>query len=83
VYRISIGHQKGRKVFALKTLPSLFAESPGDELVGKISGFSLHAGVLAKAHQRAKLERLCRYIVRSQSPRIDCLSHQKEVFAMS
>jgi hypothetical protein len=82
-YRISIGHQKGRKVFALKTLPSLFAESPGDELVGKISGFSLHAGVLAKAHQRAKLERLCRYIVRSQSPRIDCLSHQKGVFAMS
>jgi hypothetical protein len=63
-YRISVGHQKGRKVFALKTLPSLFAEDQGDELVGKISGFSLHAGVLAKAHQREKLERLCRYIAR-------------------
>jgi hypothetical protein len=51
-------------VFALKTLPSSFAESPGDELVCKISGFSLHAGVLAKAHQRAKLESLCCYIAR-------------------
>jgi hypothetical protein len=47
---------------------SNIAESPGGELVGKISDFSLHAGVLAKAHQRAKHERLCRYIVRPQSP---------------
>ena len=29
-----------------------------------MSGFSLHAGVAAKAHQRQKLERLCRYISR-------------------
>jgi len=28
------------------------------------NGFSLHAGVSAKAHQRRKLERLCRYIAR-------------------
>jgi hypothetical protein len=33
--------------------------------VGKVAGFSLHAGVAAKAHERAKLERLCRYIARS------------------
>jgi hypothetical protein len=33
----------------------------GDERVGKISGFSLHAGVLAKSHQREKLERLYRF----------------------
>jgi hypothetical protein len=32
--------------------------------VGQVSGFSLHAGVAAKAHQRQKLERLCRYISR-------------------
>jgi hypothetical protein len=30
--------------------------------VAKTAGFSLHAGVAAKAHQRRKLERLCRYI---------------------
>ena len=29
-----------------------------------MAGFSLHAGVAAKANQRDKLERLCRYITR-------------------
>jgi Putative transposase len=29
-----------------------------------VAGFSLHAGVAADAHQRQKLERLCRYITR-------------------
>jgi hypothetical protein len=29
-----------------------------------VAGFSLHAGVVAKAHERQKLERLCRYIAR-------------------
>ena len=32
--------------------------------MGQVAGFSLHAGVAAKAHQRQKLERLCRYISR-------------------
>ena len=32
--------------------------------MGKVAGFSLHAGVAAKAHERNKLERLCRYISR-------------------
>ena len=32
--------------------------------MAKLAGFSLHAGVVAKAHQRDKLERLCRYISR-------------------
>jgi hypothetical protein len=32
--------------------------------VGKVAGFSLHAGVATKAHERTKLERLCRYISR-------------------
>ena len=30
----------------------------------KVAGFSLHAGVAARANQRQKLERLCRYISR-------------------
>ncbi len=33
-------------------------------LVGKVTGFSLHAGVAVKAKQRWKVERLCRYIAR-------------------
>ena len=32
--------------------------------MGKVAGFSLHAGVAARAHERDKLERLCRYIAR-------------------
>jgi len=32
--------------------------------VARTGGFSLHAGIAAKAHQREKLERLCRYIAR-------------------
>jgi hypothetical protein len=35
--------------------------SPG---ASETAGFSLHAGVATKANERAKLERLCRYITR-------------------
>ena len=65
-YRIAVGSQRGKKVFTLKTLPTK------DDEVGEISGqtlakgggFSLHAGVSAKSHERDKVERLCRYIAR-------------------
>jgi hypothetical protein len=33
-------------------------------MIGKMAGFSLHAGVAAGADERDKLERLCRYISR-------------------
>ena len=32
--------------------------------VGNVAGFTLHAGGAIKADERAKLERLCRYIAR-------------------
>jgi len=58
------------------TLPA--CDEPFDNPVGKVAGFSLaqttlsprpgshlvHAGVAAKADERKKLERLCRYIAR-------------------
>ncbi len=61
-YRIAVGPQQGRKVFTLQTLPG--RDEPLDDGVGKVAGFSLHAGVAARADQRQKLERLCRYISR-------------------
>ena len=61
-HRIAVGPQKGRKVFTLQTLPAC-DESFGAG-VGQVAGFSLHAGVAARADQRKKLERLCRYISR-------------------
>lgn len=49
-------------MFTLQTLAA--SEEPFADEVGKVAGFSLHAGVTARADQRQKLERLCRYISR-------------------
>lgn len=39
-------------------------EEISSQTLAKAGGFSLHAGVSAKARQRDKIERLCRYIAR-------------------
>jgi len=62
-YRIAVGPRAGRKVFTLQTLPACEPDDYADT-AGKVSGFSLHAGVSARADERKKLERLCRYISR-------------------
>ena len=62
-YRIAVGPQAGRKVFSLQTLPASEPEETLTDTVGKVAGFSLHAGVAARGDERKKLERLCRYIV--------------------
>jgi hypothetical protein len=63
-YRVAVGPQAGRKVFTLQTLPACDPEDQFGDTVDQVAGFSLHAGVAAKAHERKKLERLCRYISR-------------------
>jgi len=62
-YRIAVGPQQGRKVYTLQTLPDNGVDQCTTR-VGNVAGFSLHAGVATKANERAKLERLCRYITR-------------------
>jgi len=62
-YRIALGPQQGRKVMTLQTLADC-GDDPFTTRVGNVAGFSLHAGVATKANERAKLERLCRYITR-------------------
>ena len=62
-YRIALGSQQGRKVMTLQTLPDCGSDQFTTR-VGNVAGFSLHAGVTTKANERAKLERLCRYITR-------------------
>ena len=47
-----------------QTLPDCRADNPRAHTVGNVAGFSLHAGVATRAHEREKLERLCRYIAR-------------------
>jgi len=63
-YRIALGSQAGRKVFTLQTLPPVDIDDSHTGTVGQVAGFNLHAGVAARADERRKLERLCRYIAR-------------------
>ena len=60
-YRIALGPHAGRKALTLRTLPS---SSEFEQGLARANGFSLHAGVVAGADERDKLERLCRYITR-------------------
>ena len=63
-YRIAFGPRAGQKVLTLR------GAMPGEDttrqaLCADIDGFSLHAAVRVEAHDRKRLERLCRYITRS------------------
>jgi hypothetical protein len=62
-YRIAVGPHAGRKAVTLYSVPPLEAE-PTVPLLARMFGFSLHAGTVCEAHERSKLERLCRYITR-------------------
>ncbi|MGH8604679.1 MAG: transposase, partial [Gammaproteobacteria bacterium] len=62
-YRIALGPRAGQKVLTLQTLPSQ-AVRPSQQRCVNEQGFSLHAEVCCAAHQRKKLEHLCRYITR-------------------
>lgn len=55
-YRIRLGPRVGRKALTLQTLSA--CEDGLAEAAGKVAGFSLHAGVAARANEREKLERL-------------------------
>ena len=45
-------------------MPASLSAGAEDPHLAEAGGFSLHAGVVATAHQRDKVERLCRYIAR-------------------
>ena len=51
-------------MLTLQTLLDIGSDNLGTTTVGEVSEFSLHAGVATNANERAKLERLCRYITR-------------------
>jgi hypothetical protein len=62
-YRIALGPRAGQKVLSLQTVPSQEVP-PTEQRCVSAQGFSLHAEVCCAAHQRKKLEHLCRYITR-------------------
>jgi len=75
-YRIAVDPQAGRKAFTLQMVPAR-EEQHDDPKLAKTAGFSPHAGVAAQAHQRRKLERLCRYVARPAVAMIGCPSRRR------
>ena len=62
-YRIAFGPRAGQKVLTLRgAMPRETAAR--QSLCADIDGFSLHAAVRVEAHDRKRLEQLCRYITR-------------------
>lgn len=63
--KIALGERRGQRV---RRLGALFTGEAVPELKGplcaSVSGFSLHAAVYCAPWERAKLEKLCRYITR-------------------
>ena len=81
-YRIAIGTHSGRKVLTLYSVPPLEEEEPTIPLLARMYGFSLHAGTVCEAHQRSRLERLCRYITRPPiaTKRLSVDSHGRVIY---
>lgn len=64
-YRIAVGARAGQKLFTLQTVAPRLQGLEGDPNgAARANGFSLHAGIDIQPAQRAKLERLCRYVSR-------------------
>ncbi len=62
-YRIAFGPRAGQKVLTPRgAMPG--EGTAGQPLRANIDGFSLHAAVWVEAHDRKRLEQLCRYITR-------------------
>lgn len=62
-YRIAFGQRAGQKVLTLRGAPAP-ERTPRARLCAETDGFSLHAAVWVRAHERGRLEKLCRYITR-------------------
>ena len=62
-YRVGLGPHKGRKALTLQVMGAGEKNSE-NKFLAKYSGFSLHGGIVCQAHERKKLERVCRYISR-------------------
>lgn len=60
-----VGPRAGQKLFTLQTVPPRLQGLEGEPSeAARAGGFSLHAGIDIAPHERAKLERLCRYVSR-------------------
>ncbi len=58
------GPRAGARIPPVDPFGSLAFVPGSDRIAGEAGGFNLHARVAVKAHDRAGLERLCRYLAR-------------------
>jgi len=65
-YRIALEPRAGKKMLSLQTVAGA-DDKHRRTLCADAYDFSLHAVVRTGAHQRKRLERLCRYITRSEN----------------
>jgi ribosomal protein S27E len=63
-YRVAVGQGAGGKTLTLKNPALARADSEPKPFTANRNGFSLNCAVACQAHQRDRLERLCRYIMR-------------------
>ena len=62
--RIALGHRAGRRVWRVGSDPEAAWVVSGGPRHAHIAGFDLHANVAVPAADRARLEQLCRYLLR-------------------
>ena len=66
-YRIAVGPMAGTKTMTLRSPDAVSGEHLSTKpLTAARDGFSINAAVLCEAHQRDKLERVCRYVSRGR-----------------
>ena len=64
-YRIAVGPQAGRKTMTLRNPRAMVDDTISSKpFTAARDGFSINAAVGCEAHERSKLERLCRYMAR-------------------
>ena len=63
-YRIAVGQGAGGRTLTLRSPALACTDSIPKPFTSNRDGFSLNRAVACQAHQRDRLERLCRYITR-------------------
>jgi len=82
--RVALGPEAGRPVERLGQPPTNTPRFDPGSLCATLDGFSLHAHVLVEAHERERLEHLCRYVMRPAlaADRLSLSPEGKVVYAL-
>jgi hypothetical protein len=83
---LALGPQAGARVARFGSPPEAVVPTPLGPCHAQAAGFDLHAGVVIRAGERARLERVCRYALRPPPAqarlRVDAAGHVGSVCGM-